>query len=76
LFVNDKEQAGAELCKARTQVDLLAEATAEGKLCIFLNISSYLGHFPFNSSHIFSKIPKNISTSREDLQMLKSEFGT
>ena len=28
------------------------------QFCIFLTISSYLGHFPFNSSYIFQKFPK------------------
>jgi hypothetical protein len=58
-----KKQAGAELCQARTQFDLPAEATAEGKSFIFLSISSYLGHFPFNSSYKFSKGPTNIRSS-------------
>ena len=70
------KQAEAELCQARTQVDLPAEATAEGKSCIFLTISSYLGHFPFNLFYIFSKIPPNISSTKEDIKMLKSMFGS
>ena len=55
LYKIKEKQAGAELCQAQTQVDLPAEATGEGKFCIFLTI---LSTFHLINLTYFQKFPK------------------